>query len=124
MFHVIRAADKSQWIAHIFPHIKCVARSAGDYVLEWSVWLRKAEDELTLSIALLNCTVQIYLPTKGGPVDTALVKVGGRLRHHKSGGPPVGRVEPVESVGGPVAYLAGPAVATRRNPKYNSAHST
>ena len=33
-----------------------------------------------LNIALVNCTVQIYLPTKasGGPVDTALVKVGGR----------------------------------------------
>jgi len=33
-------------------------------------------------------------------VNTALVKVGGRWRHRKSGGPPVGRVEPVESAGG------------------------
>ena len=43
-----------------------------------------------------------YLPTKasGGPVDTALVKVGGRWTHRKSGEPPVGRVEPVDSAGG------------------------
>ena len=41
-------------------------------------------------------------------MDTALVKVGGRWRHRKSGGPPVGRVEPLESAGRPVAYSAGP----------------
>ena len=46
----------------------------------------------------------------GGPVDTALLKVGGRWRHRKSGGPPVGRVEPVESAAGPVAYSAGPTL--------------
>ena len=36
----------------------------------------------------------------GGPVDTALVTVGGRWGHRKSSGPPVGRVEPVERAGG------------------------
>ena len=44
-------------------------------------------------------------------MDTALVKVGGRWRHRKSGGPPVRRVEPVDSAGGPVglvAYSVGP----------------
>ena len=41
-------------------------------------------------------------------MDTALVKVGGRWRHRKSGGPPMGRVEPVESTGGSVAYSVGP----------------
>jgi len=63
-----------------------------------------------LNIALVNRTVQIYLPTKasGGPVDTALVKVGGRWRHRKSGGPPVGWVEPWRAPVGPVAYSAGP----------------
>jgi len=45
-----------------------------------------------------------------GPVDTALVKVGGWWGHHKSGGPPVRRVEPVESAGGLVAYSAGPNI--------------
>jgi len=54
---------------------------------------------------ILHCP---NLPASGGPVDTALVKVGGRWRHRKSCGPPVGRVEPVESAGGPVAYSAGP----------------
>ena len=36
------------------------------------------------------------------------MKVGGRWGHRKSGGLPVGRVEPVESAGEPVAYSSGP----------------
>jgi len=40
-------------------------------------------------------------------VDTTLVKVGGWWGHRKSGGQPVGRVEPVVSAGVSVAYSAG-----------------
>ena len=43
-------------------------------------------------------------------MDTALVKVGGRWRHRKSGGPPVRRVEPVESAGGAGGIFSGTPV--------------